>query len=394
MASSKDKRQNRMGERTSETARDRDQGFESTTLQLPDEMKFIELAKNKNLNIVPYVVSINNHPDKKNGYPDKGDPWWRKPILTHKNIGVDNDTYICPRTIGKKCPICEEASLLSQEYTKNETIITAIRAKKRDVICVQDADDPKAGIQIFDVSYHLFTKLLLKEVDNGKDEYRNFAEPEGGFTLSCRFEQGNYKGRKFWKIDRIDFEPREDYSARLLKQTVSLDDILIVLKYDELKNIFMQMEDEGTGNSQEEQRGEKQGEERSSSHSSEEPEKPVKELEGEDLIGTTIIYTEDGEECEITEYDNKNDLYSIKDNKGDVFEEIPRDAFTLKQEEEASSTTLRPSSRGGSKKTDENPCPYDHEWGADCGKQDQCSKECPESTWDKCNAEFERLNKK
>ncbi|HDY68100.1 MAG TPA: hypothetical protein ENH85_09935, partial [Candidatus Scalindua sp.] len=61
-------------------------------------------GKNRvNLDIIPYIVSVDNHPDANSDIPDsahKGNPWYKRPIWVHRSIGTDNDSVVCLKTIG------------------------------------------------------------------------------------------------------------------------------------------------------------------------------------------------------------------------------------------------------------------------------------------------------
>ena len=415
---SREQRQSRMAERTGDAAKNRDKGFKNTTLDLPEGIEFIELKKRVRLNIIPYEVTTANHPDKKNGYPDKGDLWWKRPILVHKRIGVNNDNFICPRTIGKQCPICEEIDMLSQEYTKNKEIIGKIRAKKRDVMIVQDADDPDKGIWVFDVSYHMFTKLLLEEIDEGKEEYLRFAEQTDGFTLSCRFSEEKFNGKPYWEINRIDFDERKDYSDKLMGKAIALDDILIVPSYDDLKAAFMQIGDDDLDTDEAGEEGTKPEDIDSDDIDNADPAEVTdlpeetddpdidvnqekadpEELEGEDLVGKVVTYTADGESCEVKSFDEKTDVYVITDKDGEDWD-VARDEFTIEDAEEPEPEKEEKASRSsrgkkGDKAKSSNKCPYDYRFGKDCGKKTECQKDCDNDTWDACQAENEKLEGK
>ena len=60
------------------------------------------------MDIVPYFIGA-AHPLVKKGKAKPGDWGYVLQIFVHRNVGVNQDTYICPaRTLGQPCPICEE----------------------------------------------------------------------------------------------------------------------------------------------------------------------------------------------------------------------------------------------------------------------------------------------
>ena len=78
-------------------------------LQLPKgiDMWKAEPKSKAYLDIIPYEVTDENHPD---AIPDEGIAvpgtlWYKRPFHIHRNIGADNDSVVCLKTISKSCPI-------------------------------------------------------------------------------------------------------------------------------------------------------------------------------------------------------------------------------------------------------------------------------------------------
>ncbi len=189
------------------------------------------------INIVPYEITDKKHTEG----IDTGDTWYRKVIYVHKKIGAEEKDYICPKTIKKKCPICEDVKTLADNYEDNKKEIKALKAKEREIYNVLDGDE----IKIWDMSTYLFGTLLDKELDMGEDEYGSFFEVEEGYTLKVRFEDETIDGGKpFLKAGRIDFEERDDLDEDILEKSFDLDNILTVLSYDELNKIHLDIEDD------------------------------------------------------------------------------------------------------------------------------------------------------
>ena len=80
------------------------------------------------MDIMPYVVTTKNHPDG----IEKGGIWYKRPFKTHRSIGADPQTVVCPTTIGKKCPICEKRAELKKEGGEEEEI-KALRPSDRNL---------------------------------------------------------------------------------------------------------------------------------------------------------------------------------------------------------------------------------------------------------------------
>ena len=190
------------------------------------------------LDFMPYVVSIDNHPDKDGDVAAKGTLWYRMPFKVHRNIGSANDTVICPTTFGKKCPICEQGAKLLSQGEKEAA--DGLRPSSRSLYVVIPLKDKthKEEPHIWDVSDYLFQKLLNEELGDNED-YAAFPGLEDGLTLRIRFEEKTFEKNKNAQASRIDFLDREHtYDESILDDIPELEKILMLLSYKELENKF------------------------------------------------------------------------------------------------------------------------------------------------------------
>lgn len=213
------------------------------SVQLPENVKRFSPKKGTyKLDVIPYTVSAKKHPDG----VAAGELWCRRPFLIHYGIGVDNKPQVCPRTIGKPCPICEYYERERKRPGADEDALKEIRAKARELYNVIDLDNEDDGIQVLEMSYHLFGKLLENEINEADDdEVAGFAELKGGKTLKVRFSESSMGTNKFLEATRIDFLDRDDYKKSILDDVVDLDSVFNILPYEELEAVFL--EDEGAG---------------------------------------------------------------------------------------------------------------------------------------------------
>lgn len=197
------------------------------------------------LDIIPYEVTSDHHPEG----AAKGDLWWRLPYFVHRNIGASNDTVVCPTSIKQRCPICEyRAKRIKAQAPREET--RALKPSERNLFVVVPLDDRKLKDQIciFDISKYLFTELLLKEAKENP-EYKNFADLEEGYSVKIRFESQTIdNSQPFAKASRIDFVERDQqYDESILEDVPALDEMLIMLSFEELEAKFWEMEHEEDG---------------------------------------------------------------------------------------------------------------------------------------------------
>ncbi|GAI40862.1 unnamed protein product, partial [marine sediment metagenome] len=129
----------------------------------------------------------------------------------------------------------------------DEDLIKDLAPKERQLFNVIDTKDRKSGVQIWEISYHLFGKPLDRAIKNSDedDNYEKFAELNDGFSLKLGLEEGHAGKASWFEVVSINFKTRkEDYDEDILEGTTCLDDILIIKDYDELKEIFLQTTDE------------------------------------------------------------------------------------------------------------------------------------------------------
>lgn len=311
------------------------------------------------LDFLPYKVTSSHHPDLdvENEIAVQGTYWYRLPFKTHRNVGVLNETVVCPTSVGKRCPICEyRAKRIKEGAPKEET--DALRPSIRNLYVVIPKKDKKheEAIHIWDSSQFLFQNLLNNELEENEDYY-SFADLKEGYTLKIRFDAKSIgKGQPFAEASRIDFIEREEqYDESILKEIPSLDETLIVLSYDELLSKFTEVED---------------GDDES------EFKKPV--------MKTTL-----DRDLEKNEEDEEEDVR--EDEKKKPVQRVHRKAEREEEEEEetkVSDLKVRKKETVPNKPKNESKskCPYGHVFGADADKYDDCV-EC--KSWDQCIEEQE-----
>src|SRR3990172_3179566 len=216
------------------------QGGRGFRYNLPDKTDFFTPKKGTmNIDILPYKVTVNNHPSAK-----EGELWFQRTVFCHYGVGAEEKTYLCLKTIHKKCPICDHRAELMKAGDADQEIVNGLKSKERELYNVVDLQDESKGVQLWDISYHLFGKHLEEEIRNGKDEWAGFAELKGGYTLQVRFSEKVLGKNKFMETTRIDFTERDDYPDSVLDEVFNLDKILNVLSYEELEKTFLEIDDE------------------------------------------------------------------------------------------------------------------------------------------------------
>jgi hypothetical protein len=334
-------------------------------LNTPEGAEFIKV-KGKgpyNWDIIPYKVNVSNHPEV-----GKGEEWYQRTIFVHYNIGSDNKAFICPKTIGKPCPICEYVKeLFNSDEEENIELAKQIKAKERELYNIIDLDDQEKGVQLFEYSYHLFGKALDEEVNEGDDDLAGFAELEGGKTLEVHFRKKKLGKNEFYEVRKIDFEDREEYEKDILEDAYDLDSLLKVQGYDFLQKALFDAPLEEEEDKEDDKEDDDDGDE---------PKKPSKKKSDKKADKKTAKKPkkskDDDDDDDGKDNDDNDDKSSKKSSK--------------KKPEKKSE---KKSSKKSSKKKSENECPHGGTFGEDTDELDEC-EDC--DMWTECQEKYEELH--
>lgn len=223
-------------------------GFASKAIRTPDGMQRFKLKAEgiKRLDIMPYTVgdAIERF---QHTYAEAGDGYYERTFFIHRNIGADKDSYICPaKTFGKPCPICEHRASLMQDGDADEELIRSLSPSQRQLWYVVDLADKDKGVQLWDMSFHNFGKQLDKEIQNADEDepYDMFADPEEGYTLKLGVDEESIGRTTFYSVGTVGFKPRKAaIDEDLYEDLEPLEDLVLEVEYDDLKAIFLQVED-------------------------------------------------------------------------------------------------------------------------------------------------------
>jgi len=300
-------------------------------LKVGDGVELFKPEKGRNkIDILPYEISVDNHPEQ-----EEGELWYQRTVWVHFGIGASEETRVCPlKTIGKKCPICEHRAELMKDPDGDDDVISKLKPKERELFNVYDHKDEE--IKLFLFSYHLFGKQLEEEIldSDEDDDFAGHADLQGGHTLKVRFGKEKLGKNTFLKANRIDFVERDDYEESILDEVQDLDKIIIILNYNELKEVFYEV------NADEDEDRDKDKEEKTKRKKRKKKKEKVEE--------------------EPPKEKTRRERKKKKDPEPD------------KKEEGSDSTP---------------DCPHDYEFGTDCNDHDECD-DC--KSWDICQDEKDK----
>lgn len=233
--------------RTAEREKNKSKGF--SYLNLPKGLSMYSPPFGEvELDIIPYMVTDKHHPDYFEGDSDSavtGDLWYRRPFSIHRDIGADKETVVCPKSIGKKCSICEEKDKQYKDNVSSDEVVGKSSFRSLYFVIPKDHKDYEEVPYLWDISQYCFGDELNEELDENS-KYANFPELDGGRTLKIKFAKKSFgKSKPFPFAKRIKFLKRKKaYPESIMEGLPSLDDIFTVRSYKDLQHLFFEMDDE------------------------------------------------------------------------------------------------------------------------------------------------------
>lgn len=219
-----------------------------TTYRRPDGMDRYEIEKagKRKLIIVPFTAG------KGNPFADPGQLYYERTFFIHQNVGPEDSRVVClAKTFKEKCPICEERMKLMKKSNADADAIKALQPKERQLFYVIDItdDEDNREVQILEISHHFFGKALDTCISGADPEeetlFDRFYAAEDGGVLKTLWEKGKFNGRAFYKCENIQILPRKfDLDEDVWAELPSLDSLLVKMSYDEMKKLFLQVDDE------------------------------------------------------------------------------------------------------------------------------------------------------
>lgn len=372
MARREEKARTSIRDRVRERAEQNKHSGGSSYLQLPEGVKFFKVVKSTRnnpteLDIVPFefnkdTIIIDGKKAQDVDFK-KGERWYCRTILVHRKIGAGEKAYICPKTIGRPCPICEERAQMykNPNITKQEEeLARKLKPQVKDIFNVLVDDE----IQLLEYSHANFRERLEKEIREGREEWGGFADLEGGYTLEVVFseEEINVGKQKinYLEASRFDFIERDDIPESILDKVVNLEECLIVLPYDKLSSLFW----DDAGNDPEPE---------PEPEHVKEPERTRRERSTESEPRSSRREPEPDPEPERETKSSRK-----------------RDSEPEPEPEEKKATRSN-RKREPDPEPESGDCPKGHEFGVDCNAHDECRK-CEQSIWESCQDKYDELN--
>jgi hypothetical protein len=243
------------------------------------DVSFFKPEKGRNeIDIIPYEVATNNHPQKL----EKGEIDYKLDVWVHRRVGVSEGHYLCmEKTFGKACFICEELKKMIDSGAAGKKEIEAIKAKRRVFYNVIDLNDEDAGIQILEGAHFFYQKEIIEEAEesaDGEGEILPFAEIDEGWTVRFRGSEEKYEKNTYIKPKNFTLIEREEqYDDSIIDDAYSLDEMLVIPDYETVKNGFLGIDSDDEDDTEDYEEKEEPKRKKRKRKTAQEPEEPEKE---------------------------------------------------------------------------------------------------------------------
>lgn len=276
------------------------------------DAKLVKDGKKISIDIIPFI--------NKEGNPQA--------VVKYSKHGWEGfNSVVCPKSVGKQCPICEyywsipfQKGATPEETTKLNKERNKYKPKERAMCNVLITDESgKQTIAVYDEVYGWFQEKVSNNLDDllpAEKWKKLYPSLKSGSTLRCLFTASTYGKSTTYELESFDMVQREPLPEDLIEKAYKLDTLLNVMDYETLKQKFTMPEEY------------------------EEPE-------------------EDDGEAPFDSDKPVNNIKEFNNTKEVLDDEIPYD---------------KP-----------NPCPNGHKFGADFNQKDEC-EDCPGKKFKACEA--------
>lgn len=211
------------------------------------DVKFYQIKKegSHSFDIIPFKASSKNNPLVAEKEISIGDEVPFMSFFIHKNIGPQQKAVICPGSVGKACPICEEADKWKREKGWDSKEYKALKPTQRIIFNLIDADDDDEKVMLFESSHFLFAKELLDEAKAQADkkgmslvefDFAGVIDPANAKTVSFRSTTEKGPTGDYFKYKSFSFEERQKKHKKALP--FPIDSCMIIKSYEDLDAMF------------------------------------------------------------------------------------------------------------------------------------------------------------
>ena len=117
------------------------------------------------------------------------------PIQVHKQVGPDEQSFLCLRMLGKPCPGCEERTRLARAGEKDAA--NKLRPQDDHVAWIIDRKNiDSSGPELFFFSGKTYREYNMGAIDRISGEMLDIDDPENGYDVTFHFDNRPYEARQ------------------------------------------------------------------------------------------------------------------------------------------------------------------------------------------------------
>jgi len=233
--------------------------FGSYWKKTPDNLWGKVSVGDHELCVIPYYVTSEENSIWRTGNPELNKPFTKEEIeegrfydyklglLTHSNIGVNEDTVVCLQTFRETCPICVyRRKLQLEDADEYEDVISMLSQRRVCLynIVVFDTDlDISEGVKIWAAPYKSIEgELVDRQIDRRTGEKKIYGFPEEGYNVVFTKSGTKMTDTKYSGIDIVPRREEDDFTEEELDELYDMatdfEDAIEILDYSTLQEML------------------------------------------------------------------------------------------------------------------------------------------------------------
>jgi len=171
--------------------------------------------------------------------PEDMEQYFGLPVFIHRNIGVNQSSFLCPQMMKKeRCPICEERSKLRKLEGADPDLIKAMNCfPPRYLFYVMDMTNQETidkGVMLFDAPQTINDNILALSTDKRSGDVIDISDLDDGRNLIFE-RKGQGIGTTYTGFELEERTGALEISNAALESLPELSDLLLWATYDDMQ---------------------------------------------------------------------------------------------------------------------------------------------------------------
>lgn len=224
--------------RMQENQNKNDGGFYANLFRKDISIPFMKCGEGYHtIDILDYIAGKND--------PHPGEPSYCYEFYIYSNVGAGQGPILClSKTFGLPDPIAEDRARKQRDGMDKKTLDLLLPSRNPrvlyNVICSDNKEEEKKGVQVFHTSSYLMEDYLREMAKGsvrpgmeGIDPLINFTDPDDGKSVKFKRE-GTTENTKFILHQFVDRPRGFTIPDEDLNKVLTLDELIYIPTYDEL----------------------------------------------------------------------------------------------------------------------------------------------------------------